>query len=239
MPMFDFDCKVCGAHRREWRPDGRPPRYCSRKCQAIGQAGRAMRPVKWKITPEMDAAIRRVYQTATGDNQVKDLARRLGLPRWKVSRYAIAQGLIARHSKEPDWSEKELGILEHCAHLSSHRIQERLKQQGFTRSETGIVLKRRRMRYLKNLKGHSARDLARCLGVDEHCVTSAIKAGKLAAKKRGTDRTAAQGGDQWWIMDKAIRRYIIDYLPEIDIRKIDKYWFVDLLTRGRESGEGP
>ena len=86
------------------------------------------------------------------------------------------------------------------------------------------------MRFLKNLDGMSAHDLAYCLGVDEHFITRAIKGSRLKAEPRGTARTEAQGGDSYYIQRKDIRTYVTNWLNEIDIRKVDKYWFVDLLT---------
>ena len=129
-----------------------------------------------------------------GDGQVRDLAKRLNYPRWKISRYAIQLGLIAKQKKEPNWSEKEIKILEKNAHRHPENIQKKLGQIGFIRSTTGIVLKRKRMRFTKNLGGMSATSLALCLGVDSHFVTKAIVAGRLKATMRGTRRTEKQGG---------------------------------------------
>lgn len=48
----------------------------------------------------------------------------------------------------------------------------------------------------------------------------------------------AQGGDIYFIRDKWVRDFILAYIAEIDIRKVDKYWFVDLLAGGN-IGLGP
>lgn len=191
---------------------------------------RSYKPPRWPITREIHDSIVRVYQRDTGNGQVRALAIRLGYPRWKISRYAIQIGLIAKQKKEPDWSDSEIRILERNARLHPERIQRKLKLTGSSRSVTGIVLKRKRMRFLQNLNGESATGLSKCLGVDSHFVLRAILAGKLKAEKRGTVRTEKQGGDIWYIKNKDIRKYILDWLNEIDIRKVDKYWFCDLLT---------
>jgi len=170
---------------------------------------RSFKPPKWPITPEIHAAIERVYKRDTGNGQVAALAIRLNYPRWKITRYAIQAGFIAKQKKEPNWSERELLILEHQAHLSPERIQIKLKSFGFLRSVTGIVLKRKRMRFLKNLDGMSATNLANCLGVDSHFVTRAINGGRLRAEHRETNRTESQGGDSWYIHRKDIRIYIL------------------------------
>jgi len=191
---------------------------------------RSFKPVKFPITPDIHDRIVAVYQRDTGNGQVRALAQSLGYPRWSITRHAIQTGLIAKQKKEPDWSEQEIHILELNAHRSSETIQRKLKLRGFSRSVTGIVLKRKRMRLPGNLEGMSSRDLAVCLGVDDHFVTRAIKAGRLKAEHRGTKRTEIQGGDIYYIRRREIRKYIVTYLNEIDLRKCDKYYLVDLLT---------
>jgi len=142
------------------------------------------------------------------------------------------QGWIAKTRKEPDWGERELKILERSAHLSPERIALRLKRYGFSRSVTGIVLKRKRMRFLRNLHGWSKRQVAACFGVDDHAISRWIRLGYLKAKRRGTKRVEAQGGDHWFIKDKWLRDFIVNNVAEIDFRKVDKFWLVDLLAGG-------
>lgn len=232
MPTFEFVCQTCGEPSKKYRPEDQPPKYCSTACMIRGMAGKSRKPIKWPITPEIHEAIEKVYRRDTGNGQVKALAKRLNYPRWVITRYAIKQGLIAKQPKEPNWSEPELKILEHFSHLHPKRIQLRLKKAGFNRSEIGIVLKRKRMRFLQNLSGMSSRSAAQCLGVDDHFILRAIRTGKLKAKKRGTERIEAQGGDMWFIKEKYLRDYILENLNEIDIRKVDKFYFVDLLANG-------
>jgi hypothetical protein len=191
---------------------------------------RSFHPRHFPITPEIHAAIEKVYLRDTGNGQVRALSIRLGYPRWKITRYAIQCGLIAKQKKEPDWSDREIHVLELNAHRSPETIQRKLKAAGLGRSVTGIVLKRKRMRFLGNLNGMSANSLAQCLGVDSHFVTRAIKAGRLRATMRETKRTPQQGGDAYYILPKDIRTYILNWLCEIDIRKVSKWWFCDLLA---------
>lgn len=140
--------------------------------------------------------------------------------------------------KEPDWTAKELEILEKSAHLSPDRIQIHLRRLGFRRTRTAIVLKRQRMRYTKNKQGQSAWQVSQCFGVDVHTILSWIQKGRLRAIRRGTARTERQGGDIWFIKDRWIRDFILTNLCEIDLRKVDKYWFVDLVA-GKNQGLGP
>lgn len=229
MPTFDFTCEVCGAHGREHRPD-KPPRFCSKKCKSRGLAGISLKPVKYVVTPEMHDQIERVYKTSSGNGEVRNLAKRLGLPRWKVTRYATAQGWVPRSTKAADWSEKELLMLEHLAYLSPERISARMKKAGLQRTPVAIHLKRRRMRFLQASDFYSARQTAECFGVDVHTIMRWIRLGTLKARKRGTNRTEAQGGDIWMIKPEYCRYFIIKYPEEVDIRKVDKFWFIDLLV---------
>jgi hypothetical protein len=68
------------------------------------------------------------------------------------------------------------------------------------------------------------------MGIDAKGVTRLIKLGKIKADRRGTDRTEQQGGDAYYIQTWNIRQYVIDYIGEIDLRKVDKYWLVDILS---------
>jgi hypothetical protein len=66
-----------------------------------------------------------------------------------------------------------------------------------------------------------------------HKVLAWIRRGILAAERRGTNRTQRQGGDIWWISDRAVRRFILRYPEEIDLARVEKIWFLDLLTGGK------
>lgn len=183
----------------------------------------------------MDARIREVYERTVympGYHKtapVKKLAQELGIPRYKITRRAGELGCRRITRKEPDWTERELKILKRQAHKHPETIQRILRRAGFHRSVQGIVLKRKRTRFLQDIEGQSARAVATCLGIDDHAVTLFIKKGWLKAKKRGTKRTKMQGGDQWFIKPKDIRSFIIEYVSVIDFRKVDKFWLIDLL----------
>jgi hypothetical protein len=183
------------------------------------------------ITPELHEKIKRLYQNKTEcSGEVRDFAKKHRLPRWKISRYAITNGWIAKQKKEPDWSEKELELLERSAHQDPEVIRRNLKKAGFTRSVTGISLKRRRMRFLQNLPGQSAQMLAMCLGEDVHFILKQIRLGRLKAQRRIQKRTPQQGGNAYLIRDKDAREFIVSYPELIDLRKVDKFWFIDLLA---------
>lgn len=192
---------------------------------------------KWRFTPSQDAEIFRIYrevQPVGRNSAVKDLARRWGFPRWKVSRRARDIGAYEPRIKELPWSARELHILELNQMYSVNVIQRKLKAQGFIRSATGIQLKRKRLELRSKYNPTSALSVAACFGVDVHAITRWIRQGLLKATHKGTQRTSIQGGDEWVIKEQDIRRFIISNIGVIDIRKVDKFWFVAVLA-GDES----
>jgi hypothetical protein len=139
-------------------------------------------------------------------------------------------GWVQKTEKAPLWTESEKDALQAVARYSPEVIHRKLKEKGYHRSVTAIVLQLKRQRCCQNLSGYSANALAQCLGIDLKGVTRLIELGKIPAKRRGTNRTPQQGGDMYWIWPSAIRQYLIEYLSEVDFRKVDKYWFVDMVT---------
>ena len=185
---------------------------------------------KYFFTPGIDKQIIRVYQTMTGKGQVKALAKRVGIPHQAIYLRALKICTVKPRVKEKKWSDQELQILKLNAHKSFEKIKQQLEHFGFTRSINGIALKRQRLRLPANLEGYTANNLATCFGVDHDTVRRWIRLGYLKAKHRETARTTAQGGDMWWIKEKDIKTFIIENIIIIDIRKVDKFWFVDMLT---------
>lgn len=193
---------------------------------------KSKKPRKWPaITPAMHKKIKLLYRNKVCCNgDVKRFAERHGLPRWKITRYAQHMGWSAKQKKADKWTDRELRILRQSAHHCPEIIQKRLKNIGFKRTLHSIVLKRKRMRFLQNLNGQTAHSLAMCLGEDVHFVLRAIRTGLLKASKRIQNRTPQQGGNMWLIKDKDIREFIIENVNMIDLRKVDKFWFVGILT---------
>jgi len=194
---------------------------------------RERRP-KYFFTPAMDDEIRDAYHLYVEYNSRKAIgscARKLGLPKWMVTRRGGTLGLA--RVKEPAWSADEVALLERWGHLTDAVIQRKLKAAGFHRSVNGIHLKLKRLRIKQNLDGYSACSLATAFGVDSHKVTTWIRRKMLRATLRGTDRTEQQGGDSFWITQNAVRDFVFAYADEVDLRNVEKWWFLDLVTNGR------
>lgn len=190
---------------------------------------------RWTTSEQLDAAIRRVYQSdRISRGVVNKLADTIGRPRWWVKKRAAILGLVAPRMKEPAWTESEIEILEEYGHRHPETIRRRLAHAGFKRTTTAVVVKMKRLQVDRTDYDHfTATALSKMLGVDGKVVTGWIAKGWLKAKRRGTDRTDVQGGDQWWIHRRDVRAFVVGNAAAVDLRKIvDKEWFIDLLANG-------
>lgn len=188
----------------------------------------------WENTAEIDRLIVEFYQQNDGGKTVKTLAKRLARPYWWVKKQAIRLGVSQANlgdNKEPEWSPAELELLEKNSYKDPEVIARIFRQKGFRRTATAIVVKRKRMRYSTIDENHyTATRLAAEFGIDIKVVTRWIEKGWLQARRRGTDRTAVQGGDMWWIKRSQVKKFVVESIGVIDIRKVNKVWFVDLLA---------
>jgi hypothetical protein len=184
---------------------------------------------RYNIEPWIDAEIRRVFLDPPYRNAVKELAARVGRPRWWVSKRALALGLNYPRFKEPAWSAAEIELLRRLAHYVPREIMRKFRASGFSRSETAIVIKRKRLDLdLRDPDHFTAGQLARLMGVDPTTVLRWIEREGLAASRRGTQRVAAQGGDMHWIARRDLRAWIARHAQLVDLRKVDRFWFIDL-----------
>lgn len=168
----------------------------------------------------------------TGDRSaLKSVSRELGWTRSAVCKRGSELGLA--RVKETAWSRDEDSILERFGHLAPTGIRRKLLEAGFARSVTAIQVKLNRNRIKGNLAGYSACQLAAALGIDVRKVLRWIQQGFLKAERRGTDRTSQQGGDMWWISDRSVRRFVLRFPGEIDLARVEKIWFLNLLTDGK------
>lgn len=178
---------------------------------------------KWHWTETMDAFLRHMYDS-TIKGRSQELAHRLNVPRWAVNRRAAALGLS--RPKDRPWSRQDAAYLEANLHRSSiRRLAEKLE-----RSPTAVKLKAKRLGLRKYDEGYTASSLAEALGVDPHWVLARVRSGKLRASHRHTERTPQQGGDSWLITDEALVEFLREHPYDIDLRKVDSLWFMDLIA---------
>jgi AraC-like DNA-binding protein len=193
----------------------------------------AKRRRKYTFTDQIDQLIRQAY-LGRGEAKpllsIRQLAQKVGIPHWTLKRRARELGLA--RAKELPWSEPELEILARYAWMSDERIRLKLKAAGYSRTVTAIHLKLKRMRFKDAGSFYSANGLAQALGIDPHAVTRWINKGHLKAKLRGTARGEQQNGDIYLIHERDVRRFILKHPTDIDLRKVDQLWFLDLITNG-------
>ncbi len=188
---------------------------------------------KYLPTEPIDSAIREAYlKQRQGDRlALKAVSRKLGWSRSAVCKRGAELGVT--RAKERPWTSTEEDLLERCGHLAPSGIRRQLAAAGSFRSIAAIQVKLNRTRIKQNLQGYSANSLADALGVDVHKILLWIRRGMLRAERRGTERTPSQGGDTWWISDRAVRRFVLRAPEEIDLARVEKIWFLDLLTGGK------
>jgi len=187
---------------------------------------------RWTSSDHIDAVIRRTYQRTPAKGDIDALAATINRPRWWVTKRASKLGLVTPRFKEPEWTDAEREIVHDNFHRSAKTIQRMLKRAGHVRTETAITVMGKRLGATREDPHHvTAHGLATLMGVDSKAVSGWIARGLLKARRRGTDRTASQGGDQYWIHLRDVRSFIIENAAVVDIRKVDKFWFIDLITQ--------
>jgi hypothetical protein len=197
--------------------------------------------VKYFHSEHTDALIRRAYCSSDYQRSaVVAVARKLGMPTWIVYRRAVKLGCIQVIKKEPEWTQEEMELLESLAHLDPSTIAKWFKAKGYTRTPTAITVRRKRLGIgaaQARIDGgiYTSRQLGLSMGIDSHTVQAWIAKGWLKAKRAGTGRTETQGGDFWLIRQEDIKIFICEHTANVDFRKLDKFWLVDVLT-GRGYG---
>lgn len=202
-------------------------------CRSHRRRGRERR---WVLTPHLEAILRREWaKGAQPKGWTRVLARRLGIPVWRLCRWAAELGIARPSPRGPNWTQEELAQLEvwHAQRRTSVWIARRLQ-----RSVTAVTVKRKRLGLCRaSFDGYSARQLAEAMGVDSHQPGRWIRQGWLRGTARGTDRRGGQHGDEWVITEAAVRAFLAAHRTAYDLRKVDQVWFLDLVFGEVERSE--
>jgi hypothetical protein len=178
-----------------------------------------------------DAMIRRVYNNRQKGG-VKNIASRLGCSTGSVSRRAAELGCIRFVKKtQREWTQAEINIVETNAHKELTLINAALMRGGFESRSLDAIRKCCQrigigLRSAKTDSGiYTQAELARLMGIDRNTVQRHIRTGHLKADiRKGVDQL------EYNITARDVRRFIIDYAPNVDIAACDKYWLIDILT---------
>jgi hypothetical protein len=195
---------------------------------------------KYPRNEHTDAVVRRAYSSPRyARKAIQEAAAQLGWPKHHIYREALRLGVIQAREKEPPWTDREMELLEKWQHMDAKVIAKKMRAEGYARTPIAIVLRRRRFLQVRVQEArqdaglYTSRQLGLCFGIDSKGVVRWIEKGWLKGRRAGTNRTAIQGGDHWEIREKDVRRFVIDYIAHVDVRKVDKFWLVDLLVGDR------
>lgn len=222
--------RACGGMQKAWKLLGHDV-----------QTKLVNKDYKWKFTDEIDNKLREIYSRPAarfaGNNfrekgkGVKAYATELGWPHHVLVHRASQLG-IARIKEKP-WTTEERSLLSELAHFSPTRIWKTFKERGFKRTEASIACMRKKSQAFKTAPWYSATSLALLIGVEAHMVTNNWIPKGLKFIWKGSKRRAQwQGGDVRLFHQKEIRRFFIEHPEEIDLLKVDKYWFLEMITGG-------
>ncbi len=183
---------------------------------------------KYFLTPDHDALLRRYYDPNVR-GRARDIAAHLGVPKWVVNRRAEVLGLT--RPRNAPWSPSDVAYLE----SNFHRVAIRQIAKELGRTVAAVKLKAKRLGYRKNGEGYNGHSLSLALGVDPNWVSRRIRDGRINASKRFTERTVQQNGDSYLITEQEVFRFIREHTFEVDLRKVDQLWFLDLVHEALNS----
>jgi hypothetical protein len=198
--------RYCDAHR--WKHRGKPSTY--------------------KLTPEREAFLRANYKPSVRGISHR-CAKVLGVPKWRVCRWAAVLGLTGPTTKGANWTPEEDAILE--AHIGSRHLNWIAKR--LNRSITAVVVraKRREIGRRDARTWYTAHQCALGFGVDPTTAIRWIEKGWLKAKHEGQDYPDGRAA-AWRIEHRDVRAFIQAYPTMFTLAKVDQGWFLDLVFRG-------
>jgi hypothetical protein len=187
-----------------------------------------------KPPKDFDERLRKFYQedgNGKKRGECNEFADKLKLPRWWVTKRAIKLGLTMPHKKEPPWTAAENELMKKVPLHDVDRCAKIFREHGFKRSPTAIRVRAKRLNISRRFnEGLSAIAAAAIVGFDaKNFGTYCIK-GEVKATKRDDRRSPQQGGARWVIKPDDLRRFVLDNLERIDLRKVDKFAFVHLIA---------
>jgi len=188
-----------------------------------------------KRYPQDDSIDEAIVAAYRNRKSVKALAFRLGRPEGWIKYRALNLGVRIAKKRNPSWTEEEIEIVWEGSGRSLSTIQKLLSRKGYKRSQHAIktILHKRGIDTTPD--NYTASEFARLMGVCEHVVTGWIQKGWLKARKSHRMVVDPTEPLKFWITPSAAREFITESVANINLGKVDKYWFVDLLD-GKYTG---
>lgn len=188
---------------------------------------------KVEVPADIDDILRREYELQDGKKRgaINAIADKLHLPRWWVTTRAIKLGLTMPHKKEPPWTAAEEALLHKVPLHDLERSARMFREHGFQRSPSAIKVKATRLDISRRFReGFSAGQAAAVVGFDGKIMATYCIEGACRATRRADNRLPQQGGARWVITREDLRSFVLEHLGRIDLRKVDKLAFVQLIA---------
>lgn len=212
-----------------WRSEGCIQGKAKR--MGLSRTGKRAPYQRYAQSDLIDHQIRAAYATGT-PGEIKALSARLGRGAGWIKWRAMQLGCRPVRIKEPNWAPEEDAIVEAMEGRGVAAIRNALRKAGYQRG-LKAVYQRLRTRGL-DLHGDDHMTLpaiAHAMGLDDKSVDRWVRVYGLKTTTRRNYR-----GEKMhirWVSRAELRRFILENLVYVDIRKADKFWLVDLLAGGR------
>lgn len=207
--------------------------YARAQAMKVAYVGRKLEGPKkrTRIVKPSDQVIIEGWALLKGRGAVQRFADELGVERFWLSDRAATLGLSTPHRKEPPWTEAETALMARVPLHNPDRCARIFREHGFHRTPTAIMIRAKRLSLSRRKRDtFSATMAAELLGMDAKTIGQWCVAGDIAAVKRDDRRLPQQGGSRWEIAPAELRRYILENLDRIDLRKVEKFAFVALIV---------
>jgi hypothetical protein len=196
--------RYCDAHR--WRHRGKPSTY--------------------RLTPERATYLREHYRPSERGVSSR-CAAVLGVPKWRVCRWAAELGLTGPGKQGPNWTAQEDAFLE--KHLTARHVNWIAQRLG--RSITAVLVRAKRIRLSRLPDGYSQTDVALAFGVSRDTVERWQRQGWLHASFEPAK------GQPHRVTDADMLRFVHEHRAAFALAKVDQVWFLDLVLSADKSRE--
>ena len=196
------------------------------------------------MTPEEDDRIRQCFTAGRGE---VDAVLKQCFPQYTTDillRRAAELGLIVNRRRKR-WTQPEIDMLESVGHRSLRYIQKRLdtvSPPGAKRTRYAILVYITKNRIRTNLDGLNHTELSEALGVTRNMLhryrdeglIHGIRKESLEVIRKQRRRTAEASKSRrdhqpWFYKNWQIRRFVAENPALLDLGKVSKEWFIDLL----------
>lgn len=206
---------------------GRGERAIYIKVAALGlrSARKRRTPTTWTSNQFIDGLICRSYRDDPRRGRTLRLAAKLNRPPYWVSYRARQLGLVNEKGPGRPWSQAEQDLIVANAAKKPITVAKIMKRRGFVRTPGAIQARLNAQHIDRTDDDHyTGNGLALLMGVNVHKIAVWIDRGWLKAKRSSGERT------HYSIHRNAVRRFIVENVGEVDLRRVDKVWFVELLA---------